>query len=496
MQHQPGAAEDRPQESRQRFARLAKLGEDENLLLLGGDDFDELAQAREFAAVVGVPGRVAEPLRGVVANLLEAHQERQHDALARDAVGRFERCAEVLDRALIERCLRRAQRAPGLELGLVGQVGNHPFVGLQAAQDVRANQIAQRAVVLVLRQAPGEVAEDLARSEQSGVSEVEDRPQVRQAILDRRPGQRDSRIGLELLDLPRLPGSRVLDRLRFVDDRQAPVDCFERRQANERPVARHHQIEVGELRRVEFAQARRRHRRRVGDEQPQAGRKAFGLGRPVGHQRGGDDQQAGAARRRLLLAFDDQQQREDLDRLAESHVVGQAGAESQPGEQVEPANAGLLVGAQIGLELVARIDLRQPLGLAQAVQSFGEPGTGGDCRPVGVGRLVASSERRAGHQPHRFGKGNAAVCRGALRGLETVEQALEALAVELDPTPADQLQTVAALEQRLDLGGGKRLAVERDVHVEVEQGVHAEQRGRLFADADADLRSRRAAGEP
>ena len=96
---------------------------------------------------------IAQPLRGVVADLLEAHQEGQHHALALDAVGVFQRFGQFLHRLLVQRGLRLAQAAAGLDLGLVRQVGDDPLVGLQPPQDVGPHQRAQRAEVLGLRPA-------------------------------------------------------------------------------------------------------------------------------------------------------------------------------------------------------------------------------------------------------------------------------------------------------------------------------------------------------
>src|SRR5262249_20714287 len=66
----------------ERCGRLLELSEDQRLLLARGHDLRDVAKARELAAVLLGPGAVAEPLRGMVANLLEAHEEGQHDASA------------------------------------------------------------------------------------------------------------------------------------------------------------------------------------------------------------------------------------------------------------------------------------------------------------------------------------------------------------------------------------------------------------------------------
>ena len=87
VQHQARPAEHGAEERGQRRGHLPELGEDQRLLLARGDLLGDLAQARELAAVLFGPGVVAQPLRGMVADLLEAHQEGEHEAAALDAVG-------------------------------------------------------------------------------------------------------------------------------------------------------------------------------------------------------------------------------------------------------------------------------------------------------------------------------------------------------------------------------------------------------------------------
>ena len=74
-----------------------ELREDERLLLPGGDLLHDVAQAQQLAAVGLAPRPIAEPLRGVVANLLQAHQGGQHQPLALDAIGLLQLLSEVLD---------------------------------------------------------------------------------------------------------------------------------------------------------------------------------------------------------------------------------------------------------------------------------------------------------------------------------------------------------------------------------------------------------------
>ncbi len=159
----------------------------------------------------------------MVAYLFETHQKAQYRTLAADAFGVFKRGRQFLHCTLIKRCLARTQVAPGLEFGLVRQVVDHPLVGLQPTQNVGPYERAQRAEVLGLCEPPGEVGEDLVRPQQTGVGEIEDGPKIGQAVFYRGSSQRDARLRMELLDLSRLLGARIFDRLRFIDAQQRAI---------------------------------------------------------------------------------------------------------------------------------------------------------------------------------------------------------------------------------------------------------------------------------
>ena len=87
MQHQAGPSEHRAEERGQRRGHLAELREDQHLLLPGRDHLGELAQPRQLAAVA-FASQAPSPSQcdGMVADLLEAHQIREHEAAALDAL--------------------------------------------------------------------------------------------------------------------------------------------------------------------------------------------------------------------------------------------------------------------------------------------------------------------------------------------------------------------------------------------------------------------------
>src|SRR5260370_34049782 len=105
MQNETWPPEYRTEKGRERRRCLAKLGEDQRFLLPSGNDFCDVAQAAELAAVLLTPCTVAEPLRRMVADLLESHQERQNHTSALHSFGVLQRTAELSYGLLVERRL-------------------------------------------------------------------------------------------------------------------------------------------------------------------------------------------------------------------------------------------------------------------------------------------------------------------------------------------------------------------------------------------------------
>ena len=217
----------------------------------------------------------------------------------------------------------------------------------------------------------------------------------------------------------------------------------EPRDAQERAVARDHEVHRRELVGRERLQLVGRHRRRMGDDGREARREPLDLRGPVGEQRGRGHEQARRCFVACLAALHEEQ-REHLDGLAEAHVVGEAGAEAEPRQQVEPADADLLIGPQRAVQLAAGVDLREPLGRAQPLEGLGEPGAGDHARPVRVGAVgrAVLGDVRAGEHAHRLGEGEPAFGREPLGLPEPLHRPLEPLPIDLDPLAADERQPV------------------------------------------------------
>jgi hypothetical protein len=84
---------------------------------------------------------------GVIADLFEPHQGRQHQSPPAYIVARFfEPPLERFHCRLIERRLLAGEPAIGLHFGLVWQIGDDATVGLHPPEDVRRDELAQRGI--------------------------------------------------------------------------------------------------------------------------------------------------------------------------------------------------------------------------------------------------------------------------------------------------------------------------------------------------------------
>ena len=235
--------------------------------------------------------------------------------------------------------------------------------------------------------------------------------------------------------------------------------------------------------------------RRMRDQDAERRREPGGFVGPVGQERGRRHDQ----RRRLVVAArTGGEQREDLQRLAEAHVVCQAGAEPERRQQAQPANAGVLIRTERRAQPAVRLETGQALGATQAREHVAKPRPGRDLRPHPrlVGRGAVAVERCAGGEPHRFREGDATLGGRPLEPPEFVDHLLERLAADFHPLTAQEPQAVGARQQRVDLVGGERGAIQRDAHIEIEQRFRADTRRRLGPDRRGRPRARRPAAAP
>ena len=183
----------------------------------------------------------------------------------------------------------------------------------------------------------------LARPHESGIDEVEDRPEVAKPVLDGRAGEGDAGFGPELLDRLGLLGRRILDGLGLVEHGQPPGHPRQPWCPCQEAVARDDQIGARQVLRP-LNRFLALCRRGMEHDRFEARCEALDLGSPIGEQGGRRHEKAGLA---LLarLVLQHQKQRQDLDGLAEPHVVGQAGSKPQPGQEMEPLHAGTLIGS-------------------------------------------------------------------------------------------------------------------------------------------------------
>ncbi len=269
----------------------------------------------------------------MTAGLAQAQQRlerRDHAAAAREALEHLGRgrCAH----GVVDGALGLREHAVQHDVGARRQLGRH--LRLAAAQHERAQALAQplRRFGLAARDRARDAFVEVATpAEQAGVQEVHLAPQLLEAVLDRRAGERDAALRVQRERRARDLAVGVLDRLRLVEHHQLPANR-------------------GELLRIEPQQrvGRERHRRAIFQLAIDAvirvhfelRSEARDLVAPVReHARGRNDERARA------------EGRQRLQRLAEAHVVGEQRAEPGAAEEVKPAHAGGLITAQARSEL-------------------------------------------------------------------------------------------------------------------------------------------------
>ena len=186
------------------------------------------------------------------------------------------------------------------------------------------------------------------------------------------------------------------------------------------------------------------------------------LALPVADQRHRAHQQRGSGLRGLRG-----DERQELDRLAQAHVVGQDAAQAQVAQEGEPRKPALLVGPQRPGEARGRRHRRQPpVGLPG--QQVAEPAVGvhADQRDLVAGAALGQSE--AGQQ--RVGGRH----RARLTALQELQRGLEVRLVQLDPLAAQPDQGGLEPGQLGQLGRVDHLVADGHVVAEVHQVAEPE----------------------
>ena len=310
----------------EQLEHLHKLAEDEHLLALGQQRFEQFEQRLGLAG----SGVVADQLR-MAANLAQARERGQHMNLALVEAffgdGLHDLFAAAAQFGQIKFPLLFAQFAIAPLLDAVRQIFGD--VLLQAAQHERTQLGGKAAARDALRDL-GVFAAAARRSrvkcscvaEITRLDEIHDAPQIEQPIFQRRAGQRQALLGLQLLDRLRDLRAGVFDELRFVENHRAEREFLQLFQvAPQQRVIGDDEIVLRNL----FAQVMPR-RAAFQHQHFQMRREPFGFAPPVvQHGRRANDQ------RRLgilgVLLLQPRQPGKRLQRFAQAHVVGQNAAQ-------------------------------------------------------------------------------------------------------------------------------------------------------------------------
>ncbi len=182
--------------------------------------------------------------------------------------------------------------------------------------------------------------EPLARAEQARVDDVHDRPELVEAVLDRRAGHRERAARVEPAQGAGPLRGGVLDVLRLVEQEPVPGDRRERVDVARGDVVRGDDdvARAGDVRQLLAAQPLAA----VVHVHAERGREPLDLAGPLARDAHRADDEGGAERVGAELLPLGGQHRDRLHGLAEPHVVGEDGADPEVAEQPQPAVAALL----------------------------------------------------------------------------------------------------------------------------------------------------------
>ena len=206
---------------------------------------------------------------------------------------------------------------------------------------------------------------------------------------------------------------------------------------------------------------------------------------PVAQQRRRKNQERGFC---ALLALQSQEQCQNLDGLAEPHVVGQAGPEAQARQKPQPVDTRLLILTQSRFQGLVRRQRLKVLRAPHLRQHVAEPLAGMNERPLAVflvASLLGQIGRNARQQSHSLQERNP-LLRLLLDLLPMIERFLQFLAIDLDPLPTQHDQSVVSRHQFLPFGLAELLVAQRQLHLEIEHPFRVELLLLRVADRHAD----------
>ena len=305
-----------------------------------------------------------------------------------------------------------------------------------------------------------------------GVGEVEDRPEVAEAVLDRGAGEGEPGAGADAPQhLGRLVGV-VLDGLGLVEHEAVPVVLLEGLDvAHGGAVGGDDDVGAGHLR---LQLLGRGPGRTVVHDDPQAGREASRLGGPVADDGRRRDHQ------RRTAAHGAGEVGEHGGRLAEAHVEGEAAAELDGVEEAEPAERLGLVRAQLADEALGPGDRRRRGG-AGLLEQVGDPAAALHGEAGAEGRALEADDLAQDLGAGQLlGAGPLGEGGGGL---------LEVDAVELHPLAVRPHERAGLGGQPGDVGGGELDVVEHRRPAHVAELVGADHR--LAGGLDEEAQRRR-----
>ena len=205
---------------------FGELGKNQGPLADGEDFLHHLREPGGLAGATLDRSAVAQVVRRVIADLLQPRQHRENQSAASDPRRTLHRTQHLVQHCLIESRLFTREVAVHDHLQLLGEVADDIRVGLEAPQQERLHEPAQPLAavrVAVALDGNGVAASEFRPGAKiARIQGVEDRPELRETVLQRGAGERHSRVGAQGAHGARLEGDGILQILCLVEDDPFP----------------------------------------------------------------------------------------------------------------------------------------------------------------------------------------------------------------------------------------------------------------------------------